>query len=719
MCEHGPRGMAVTYRPRKQAVPYKTRLTGWLMFLNEGFGVTRRTPRQFKADVIWRSVLAAGECGPDRLGTILRLPSYWGLRGKNLMARKDIQLQKLIESERKFRLLVEGVVDYAIYMLDPTGIITNWNAGAKRIKGYQAKEVIGKHFGMFYLPEDREAGLPERSLQTAKANGRFDAEGWRQRKDGTKFLASVVIDPIYEKRKLIGFAKITRDVTARATASSALDVSENNFRLLVSGVTDYALYMLDPNGIVTNWNAGGQRIKGYTPEEIIGQHFSRFYADADQKAGRPARALKLAVENGRYEEEGWRVRKDGTFFWASVVIDPIRDEAGKLIGFAKITRDISERREAQIRMEKMQRQLAESQKLDALGQLTGGVAHDFNNLLMVITGGIHTLKKLAGGDPRGVQAVQSIEAATQRGAALTRQLLTFARRQSVNPQSIDLAHRIHSIRDVMDMGVGSAVQLLIDVADNVWPVTVDPAEFETALVNLVINARDAMPGGGSVTIQVNNIHIDDGEHQGDHVAIKVRDTGVGIPPDVLNKIFDPFFTTKGVGKGTGLGLSQVHGFAYQAGGTIAVDSKLGEGTTFTISLPRMDQSEIKAAEHDVEGTPGSGTVLLVEDNPDVAFASTGLLEQLGYSVRWVADARSALQEIERDGIDVVFSDIVMPGKMDGLGLARAIRQMRPALPILLATGYSEAALKAGSDFQILRKPFQLHELSRALAELPR
>jgi PAS domain S-box-containing protein len=635
------------------------------------------------------------------------------------MARKDLQLQKLIESERKFRLLVEGVVDYAIYMLDPTGIITNWNAGAKRIKGYAAREVIGKHFGMFYLPEDREANLPQRSLQTAKANGRFDAEGWRLRKDGTRFLASVVIDPIYEKRKLIGFAKITRDITERATANSALDASESNFRLLVSGVTDYALYMLDPNGIVTNWNVGGQRIKGYTPEEIIGQHFSRFYADADQKAGRPARALKLAVENGRYEEDGWRVRKDGTFFWASVVIDPIRDEAGKLIGFAKITRDISERREAQIKMEKMQRQLAESQKLDALGQLTGGVAHDFNNLLMVITGGIHTLKKLAGSDPRGVQAVQSIEAATQRGAALTRQLLTFARRQSVNPQSINLAHRIHSIRDVMDMGVGSAIQLVIDVADNIWPVVADPAEFETALVNLVINARDAMPGGGSVTIQANNIHIDDGEHKGDHVAIKVRDTGVGIPPDVLNKIFDPFFTTKGVGKGTGLGLSQVHGFAHQAAGTVAVDSKLGEGTTFTIYLPRMDQSETKAAEHDVESTPGSGTVLLVEDNPDVAFASTGLLEQLGYSVRWVADAHSALREIERDGIDVVFSDIVMPGKMDGLDLARAIKQLRPALPILLATGYSEAALKAGVHFPILRKPFQLHELSRALADLPR
>jgi PAS domain S-box-containing protein len=626
--------------------------------------------------------------------------------------------QGLLESERIFRLLVEGVIDYAIYMLDPDGIIVNWNAGARRIKGYQAREVVGKHFGMFYLPEDREAGLPQRSIQTAREKGTFAAEGWRIRKDGTKFLASVVIDPIYEKRKLIGFAKITRDITERSTATSALHESESNFRLLVSGVTDYALYMLDPNGIVSNWNAGGQRIKGYTPEEIIGQHFSRFYSDADRQAGRPARALKIAAENGRYEEDGWRVRKDGTFFWASVVIDAIRNEAGKLLGFAKITRDISERREAQIRLEKIQRQLAESQKLDALGQLTGGVAHDFNNLLMVITGSLHTFKRLAGDDDRGIRAVQAIEAATQRGAALTRQLLTFARRQSVNPQPVELRQRIHAIRDVIDMGLGRSVQLFVDVDENIWSVTVDPSEFETALVNLVLNARDAMPEGGSVTVRASNLVIDDGERKGDHVAIKVQDTGVGIPPDVVPKIFDPFFTTKGIGKGTGLGLSQVHGFAHQAGGTVVVESKLGEGTTFTICLPRGDSPAATISDSRTSST-GSGTVLLVEDNPDVAVASTGLLEQLGYSVRWVADAQSALREIERDGIDLVFSDIVMPGKIDGLGLARAIRQLHPALPVLLATGYSEAVQKIGTDFPILRKPFHLHELSRALTDLSR
>jgi len=636
---------------------------------------------------------------------------------RNAMAREGILQSGLFESERRFRLLVEGVVDYAIYMLDPHGIITNWNAGAKRIKGYEAEEVVGRHFEMFYPPEDRKAGKPALALETAREKGRFEAEGWRLRKDGNRFLASVVIDALYEEGELIGFAKITRDVTERAEVADALRESERHFRLLVNGVTDYALYMLDPSGIVTNWNAGGQRIKGYSPEEIIGQHFSRFYSEADQAAGRPARALRLALENGRYEEEGWRVRKDGTFFWASVVIDPIRDDDNKLLGFAKITRDISERREAQQNMEKVQRQLAESQKLDALGQLTGGVAHDFNNLLMIIAGGLHTLKKIAGDDAKGLRAVQAIETASQRGAALTRQLLSFARRQNVNPQTVDLMDRIYSIRDVLDTGLGSSVELLLEVDEGVWPVTVDPAEFETALVNLVINARDAMPKGGSVKVRANNAHIDDGIRKGDYVAIAVRDTGVGIPPDLIAKVFDPFFTTKPVGKGTGLGLSQVHGFAHQAGGTVAVTSELGQGTTFTIHLPRSEPVA-KVTEIEVNSI-GGGTVLLVEDNPDVATTSIGLLEQLGYSVRWVSDAEAALKAIDRDGIDLVVSDIVMSGIMDGLGLARSIKQRHPLLPILLATGYSDAAQGARSDFPILRKPYQIHELSRALSDLSR
>ena len=487
--------------------------------------------------------------------------------------------------------------------------------------------------------------------------------------------------------------------------------SERGFRLLVEGVTDYALYMLDPNGIITSWNVGGQRTKGYSPQEIIGQHFSRFYPETDRANGKPARALEIAERQGRYEEEGWRVRKDGTFFWASVIIDAIRED-GKLVGFAKITRDITERRETQLKLEQMQKHLAESQKLDALGQLTGGVAHDFNNLLMIITGSVHTLKKGIGDNAKFQRAVTAIENAANRGASLTHQLLTFARRQSVNPQPINPAERMEAIRQVLSTGGGSGVSLAFDIDSNVWPVTVDVSELETALVNLVVNARDAMPTGGTITIGAHNRTASD--DTGDHVAISVADTGTGIAPDVLNKIFDPFFTTKPIGKGTGLGLSQVHGFAHQAGGTVEVESELGKGTKVTVLLPR-EQRQPTSGARNLTDAGGSGTVLLVEDNPDVASVSTSLLEQLGYTVRRVTDAETALHEVELDGIDLVFSDIVMPGKVDGLSLAQRLKEIRPDLPILLATGYSDAAANARGNFPILRKPYAIHQLSQAIA----
>lgn len=612
------------------------------------------------------------------------------------------------DNERNFRLLVKGITDYAIYMLDPEGRVTNWNKGAERIKGYKAKEIVGKHFSVFYTPEDRATDLPRRALEIARKEKHFLAEGWRIRKDGTRFFASVVIDPIFENRKLIGFAKITRDITERQNALSDLSKSESQFKTLVGGVTDYALYMLDPTGVVANWNAGGERIKGYSAEEIVGQHFSRFYTPVDQAAKKPARALKIAVEAGHYEEDGWRVRKDGSFFWASVVIDPIRNDAGELIGFAKITRDISERREAQEKLLAMRRQLAESQKFDALGQLTGGIAHDFNNILMIISGSIHPIRKDITGQ-KAVKALQSIEGASRRAASLTRQLLTFARRQSVQPQSIKLAERLEVLREVLTIGLGSAVSLTIDVADDVWNIVADPNEFETALVNLVINARDAMPEGGSVIISAKNIP------EKAQVAISVEDTGVGIPDDIAAKVFDPFFTTKAVGKGTGLGLSQVHGFAHQAGGTVGIKSNLGTGTTIIMCLPKAARQ--LGFEQEQASLKSSGTVLLVEDNPEVATVSTGLLEQLGYTVRWAADASAALANFEKDGIDIVFSDIVMPGKMDGIGLAKTIREKNPKIPILLVTGYSASTKEIGSQFPILRKPYELHELSRELQKL--
>ena len=627
----------------------------------------------------------------------------------------------LVESERRFRMLVEGVVDYAICMLDPSGVVINWNAGAERLKGYAADEILGQHFSRFYTKEDRAVGLPAIVLATAAHEGRYESEGWRVRKDGSRFWASAVVDAIRnEAGELQGFAKVTRDITERRAAMEALHDSERQFRLLVEGVTDYALYTLDPNGIITSWNAGAQRIKGYPADEIIGQHFSRFYTERDRAAGIPARALYAAAREGRFEAEGWRLRKDGTMFWANVVIDRIRDEHGELVGFAKVTRDITERRNAQLALQEAQAQRAHAQKMDALGQLTGGVAHDFNNLLMVVSGHIRTLKKAIGDDPKAARAAAAIELAAQRGEALTRQLLTFARRQTVNPMVIELGQRVEAFRAMLASSVGASSQLVATIGPEVWPVKVDPSELELSLVNLVLNSRHAMPNGGVIALTAENVTLARGDTnagiEGDFVALRVTDTGSGIAPDVLAKVFDPFFTTKQVDKGSGLGLSQVHGFAHQSGGTVAIESALGKGTTVTLYLPRGCADTAQASETAVESARG-GAVLVVDDNPDVADVSAGMLEQLGYKVQRAQDAATALAAVDKHAFDLVMSDIVMPGTMDGLALARALRERHPGLPVLIVTGYSQAAAEAAPEFTVMRKPFQLAELSRAAARM--
>ena len=630
--------------------------------------------------------------------------------------------QALLEGERRFRLLVEAVVDYAIYMLDPSGMVVNWNAGAERLKGYRAEEIVGQHFSRFYTREDRAAGLPVRAMETAAREGRYESEGWRVRKDGSRFWALAVIDAIRNDRgELLGFAKITRDITERQAAQEALRESERQFRLLVDSVVDYALYVLDPNGIIVNWNSGAQRIKGYTAEEIVGQHFSRFYTESERSAGVPARALRTAAQEGRFEAEGWRVRKDGSLFWANAVIDPIRDEAGKLVGFAKITRDVTEQREARIALEQAQAQRNHAQKAEALGQLTGGVAHDFNNLLMIVSGHMQTIKKLVAHDPKATRAAEAIELAARRGESLTRQLLTFSRRQTLKPVVAPLGERIDAVRSMLESSIGASVRLVIDIRPEAWPVKIDVSEFELALINVALNCRDAMPQGGKITIRAENVRLRLGENphnlEGDFVALTIADTGCGIAADILPNVFDPFFTTKQRSKGTGLGLSQVYGFAHQSGGTVTIESKLGAGTKVTLYLPRARENPEEAeAETPVESAV-SGTALVVEDNPDVAEISATMLEQLGFRAHVTSDAQSALEAMEARAFDLVVSDIVMAGAMDGLALARAIRKRRPAVPVILVTGYSDNASAAEMEFAVLRKPFQLAELSRAAAKV--
>jgi CheY-like chemotaxis protein len=362
--------------------------------------------------------------------------------------------------------------------------------------------------------------------------------------------------------------------------------------------------------------------------------------------------------------------------------------------------------------------LAQAQKMEALGQLTGGVAHDFNNLLMVVSGQAQLLRRRIGDDPKAVKALDAIELSTRRGEDLTRHLLSFAKRQRLQPVPVSLRDRAQGLQELLSASLSSAIQVVVDFPAKLWPVQVDLSELELSLLNLTVNARDAMPNGGSLTITAENVSLDesgDGALTGDFVALKVADTGAGIPPDILPKIFDPFFTTKEVSKGTGLGLSQVYGFSQQSGGRVHAESQLGRGTSFTLYLPRTRAAPKASEAAEVVETASGASVLLVEDNPEVAEVAAGMLEQLGHTVRVVSNAQAAMSALgEEQHPDVVFSDIVMAGEMDGVDLARRLKTEAPQVPVLLATGYSQAAERIGDEFPILRKPYKLADLSQAL-----
>ena len=362
------------------------------------------------------------------------------------------------------------------------------------------------------------------------------------------------------------------------------------FRLLVQSVTDYAIYMLDADGCVSNWNAGGVRIKGYQDEEIIGQHFSRFYTPEDREAGEPERGLRAARERGKYEKEGWRLRKDGSLFRASVVIDPIWQD-GKLIGYAKVTRDITERYEAELRLEEARRVLAQSQKIEAVGKLTLGLAHDFNNLLTVIVNSLDLIGTRHAEDPRTSKLVEGAARAADRGALLTRQLLAFARGQHLAPETHDINHLLARSEALYRRACDTHITIDFQSGSDLPSVLVDPGQFEAAILNLVVNARDAMPDGGHITI-CTDLHkcIPPGQPEAPAVAyvrVRVTDAGCGMEQALLDRVIEPFFTTKGVGNGSGLGLSQVYGFATQSSGFITLQSEPGVGTQVSLHLPAM------------------------------------------------------------------------------------------------------------------------------------
>lgn len=626
-----------------------------------------------------------------------------------------------IASDGAYRLLVESITDYAIYMLTPNGTVATWNAGAQRFKGYEAREIIGRHFSEFYSEEDRKAGLPARALETALRDGIFEAEGWRIRKDGTRFWTHVVIDPVRDPSgTLVGFAKITRDLTERKSAEEDLRRSEQQFTLLVQGVTDYAIYMLDLQGRVSSWNAGAQRIKGYLPQEIIGQHFSRFYTEEDRKTGEPQKALDAAAKNGRFEKEGLRVRKNGSRFLANVVIDPIRADDGTLLGFAKITRDITERKKAEHTIEKAREALFQSQKMDAIGQLTGGVAHDFNNLLMAILGSVELVRKRIPDDPRVTPLLDNALQGARRGAALTQRMLAFARRQDLKIEAIDIPNLVRGMTDLLQRSLGPQVSI-----DTRFPLSLpsargDANQMELALLNLAVNARDAMSGGGRIIIAAHEEPAGNGAlAPGRYICISVTDTGEGMDEATLAHAMEPFFTTKGVGKGTGLGLAMVHGMAEQSGGRFVLKSRQNEGTIAEIWLPVATDHPAKVQEPapEPQSAPFDAlTILAVDDDGLVLMNTTAMLEELGHTVFEADSGKDALDILHKNpAIQLVITDQAMP-RMTGVQLAQAIRSGFPDMRIILATGYAELPSGADMKWQKLAKPFGEQDLARAIAD---
>jgi len=628
-----------------------------------------------------------------------------------------------------YQLLVQSILDYAIFLVDPQGRIRSWNAGAEQIHGHRAADIVGRPFSLLHTEGERAAGRPELILHMAAAHGRFQEEAERLRRDGSRFWAHVVCDAVRDEQgHLLGFAMVTRDITERRLTEQRLREVERRFRLFVDGVTDCAICMLDPNGVVTDWNAGAERIKGYTASEIIGRPMSQFFVNPQVAQT----AMTVASENGRYDVVDWQVRKDGSRFMAEIAIDAIRDNDGQLLGFAKITRDITERMEAERHLEDTRAQLFQSQKIEALGQLTGGMAHDFNNLLQGIIGSLEVVEmRLAAGRQDVERFLGNALDSAKRAATLTHRLLAFARRQPLAPKSVNLNDLVAQIAELLPATLGERIELKLELAPALMPVLCDPNLLESAILNLAINARDAMPDGGRLTIRTGSVPPGEGPLRRPHslrdaptLLLQVSDTGVGMTPEVRARAFDPFFTTKPKGRGTGLGLSMIHGFVNQSRGAIELDSEPGRGTTVSIYLPSGERRSVRALEERGSGKrwePAAGeTILLVEDEDVVRDLIAGKLRDLHYRVLEARDGHAGLAIIEStERIDLVLSDIGLPG-LTGLQMVDVGRHHRPDMKVLFMTGYAETmpedwTLDANTD--LLTKPFEFDALVHRMRAL--
>ncbi len=667
-------------------------------------------------------------------------------------------------AQHLFRALLESAPD-AMLIVDERGTILLANSQTEKLFGYSQEELVGQPVEKLMPARFREGHAKHRDQFISTSRLRPMGEGldlYGLRRDGSEFPVEISLNPIaseggtlvtssirdvsdrkraeqdlrcayaeLDQRVLERTAELEKLTTALLTriglheqTENELRQSEERFRLLVEGVNDYAIFMLNPEGLVESWNAGAERIYGFTAEEAIGSSLSRFHPPEDQHAATPEYALERAAATGRFEEENWRMRKDGQRFWASSVTAALRDDRGNLRGFSRICRDVTERRE-------LEHRLRHAQKLEAVGRLAGGVAHEFNNSATAILGYSSLVIDKAQDNQQLRHYAEEIHKAGQRAASVTRQLLAFSRQQILQPTLLSLNEVVADIEKMIGGLIGEDIRLLTTLDPYLGAVKADSGEMEQVIINLALNARDAMPDGGVLHIETSNVEVDrvfaaenPDMAPGPHVRLRVSDTGIGLDKQTAAHIFEPFFTTKPVGQGTGLGLSTVYGTVKRAGGGILVFSEPGRGATFEIYLPRLEQASVKPAtlspRRKADG--GSETILIVEDDSSLRWLTGQILTQFGYTVLEAGDGSQALALAEEraGNIDILLTDVVMPG-FNGRQLARQVQQLYPHIAVLLMSGYA-AEIAAQHDenelaLSFLEKPFTPEELGLKVREV--
>jgi len=661
---------------------------------------------------------------------------------------RDMEQRIKLENELCDTRELLDALPAAIYTTDAAGRITFFNQAAVEFSG-RRPEIGSDRWCVtwrLYWPDGRPMAHDECPMAKSLKEDRpiRGGEAIAERPDGTRVPFMAYPTPLHDASgRLVGAVNMLVDLTAAKEADEArgqlnetleqhveertrqltealtkLRESERRFRLFVGSVTDYAIYLLDTDGVITNWNAGAERIKGYRAAEIIGQHFSVFYGPKDREDGLPQRALMTAARDGRLEAEGWRVRKDGSRFWANVVIDAVHDDTGELIGFAKITRDMTERRA-------VDEQLRQSQKMEAVGQLTNGVAHDFNNLLATIIPNLELAQSRVK-EECVLKYLENAIRAAERGAQLTNQLLAFSRRHEVSTEPVDVNQVVSEACEMLPRTIGPTIEIETALDGNAWWAMTEPGQLELAILNLAINARDAMSAGGTLTIATKNIARGNrgrlpAVDPGDYVMISVADTGTGMSEEVCSRAFEPFFTTKEVHKGTGLGLSMVYGFAKHSGGTVTIDSEIDNGTTVRMYLPRAPHRLAGTAEAGDESRWSAGLpsrILVVDDNSAVRAITAIMLRTFGHDAIEATGGQEALDLLERDRqFDLLMVDLAMPNMHGDEFAARAL-ELIPGVPTLFVTGYAEPGqLSQRTQREILKKPFRRAQLAEKLRHI--